>query len=725
MSTLKTDAVALALLSCCLVAMASEHRKPGKEESCSTQIPNSDFDSPKLLLKFSFNFSGPRPADYLSSAYQRIAQCAPAALPVTAARIERRDIFKFAQNVGSFPGGESATPAAFETAVGLLTRNARTHETDNSANYFIPTARVEKKPEPLQQRIKPEASQKLLDNICVNVGKPSGCVSRSQIKKFVGIDHKLVSYISIDHYRLSVDVYLPREAGMALANDVLQFVVNKNVGLRDDAENLPTFDIQGAARSDSACTESKAKDVLAQIDWSSKLDASASKVLVVERQVPGAPASPIPLSDLKHPFFSGSPLAGVPRLPAALPTPESDQGHSFHVAHTIGARGVFEGWSGMATNADVRLAGFTYFTRDYLNARKEILGKMPGSPIDFYRIVNLSVAIDDGVCDIHKVGTNHVFQFERIRAILRKDGILSRSTVGAPLYVFAASTAAKSCIYTDDDGDRPRSYDKDNCGDLSCLGRLPNSITVVPLAANFASVRSETRDDLASLALAAPGTGIVGADLGAAGEMGFRSRCGSSHAAPIVSSVATALASKYNLGPALIKSRLFSTARMLAAPSSLPGEQIHVVGILDGDRAIGTDPALDTVWLMPNRSEKKFEGRVSMYGGNYPLTPPNDQLSAIKGGGATMANLVAIKRIWPRPGEIAKPLFRSVLRNDDLEYQVSAAYSLDKTASGESICEESPKQGSTKACVAITRAGTNEVVLVDVADIDSIIMRSH
>jgi subtilisin family serine protease len=701
---------------------------------CPITISDDALRTASDVRSFEFHISGARPADYLSSAYERLSQCAPASLEAKPANLPRSQIYAYAQEIGSFPRTDTSQrpshPKAFETAVANLTIRYGSKVPDGQGTYYLPTIKITQHADRLRQWVSPSVTQPSLDNLCVNVGLFAGCASTHELKQSVPTGQTPQTYVSIQHYRVEFTVVLPASAGKLVANDVLQFIEEQNKGLAADQENLPTFLTKpsGARRSDDGnCNQASANAVRTSIDWTTKVDASTSPVLVVERDIPEGLGDIVSLSSLNHPFYKPGEVSVINMLNSPLPPPENDVGHAYHVAHTIGARGSANGWSGFAANADVKLTSLVNFLGTILPAKRDEITDSPNGPIhSFYRIINLSVELDDGVCEKSQLERNHLNYFLKFRQIVNDEGQIAHTFDAAPLYVFAASSVAATCKYTGDGGPRPRAYNLDNCFDLACLGQLPNAVTVIPLREDFQQVRQEARPDNTSLLLAAPGSGIFGADIDSSGEPGFRTRCGSSHATPIVSAVAAELASKYQLSAASIKSRLFATARLLETSRTKAGTQIHVVGLLDGDKAINSDPARDVVWLRPGAppAPSKVEGAIVLYENAYLLTPPNGTITAAAGGGAPAANLIAIQRVPPAVGEIAVPVFRSLLREDTGGFALSSPYQLDRDATGASICTTAPSTNPSRPCLAIRR---NDGVLqpIDLADVESIVFRDH
>ena len=764
MSALKLIAISLARWSAVmsgtataflLVASIASSADQVRPRPCPHPVQESEMSSGADVQTFVFHIAGTRPTDYLSSLYERLSQCAPRTLKPIAVQTERGEIYTYARKAETLPNlprDVVGKPRAFETAVFNLTNQYGHKIPSGRGTFYVPSVKATWFHDNLQQWLDAGSNQKSLDTLCKNLGYEERCVSKADIQSKPQGNAPAKKYVNIRHYRIDVEITLPTKNGNALANDLLSYIADKNQGLKNDPENLPTFTIRpGSAQSqsdgsDSECLEAVAENVQKAVNWTPTNSPNPPRVLVVEHAVgPSRIGSLFPLAELKHPYFTGKEIVNVKVLASPLPGREDDIGHMFHVAHIIGARGRAKGWSGFAANADVFITDIPYFLTTFLIARKNELQNSPsGGTESYYRAVNLSFMFDkEGVCDALTPGSDHTNSlntFRRIKAILDREATAGRSPQGSLLYVFAASSTSTTCNYTDDDGDRPRNYPLDNCTDLACLGRSLIGITVVPLNSDLSSGRPEARLDTKNLLLSAPGTGILSADVDLkSNQLGFRARCGSSQATPIVAAVAAELRSRYNLSAASTKERLYATARMLQTPASTRCSDTRIGGVLDIKKAIESDPSKDVIWLRPTVGSgelRRLEGKITFFptkqgGQGYSNVPPLRDGGPLpcNGGGTPIDWILAIKRVAPVPGEVSTPTFRNLFRIGDdvtqLSIKLGASYALDRDSSGKSICAVSPSQQlGLSPCIVITLSNGQRTP-VDASTIDLIVLHDR
>jgi hypothetical protein len=713
---------------------------------CQLKLVDQDFAGEQSLKNFTFHLSGPLPVVYLSSLYNRIAECAPSALGQRKENVSRSGIFVRAREIGILPKNDTkAFPSEFVEASDKLTLHITGIEPKANGPYYLPDITPGIVPDvlfqPVTQPSKNNTNKDIvlnrIKNICSNIGKDDKCSSADKTV-ILGRTGNKRRYIPIEHYRIDVTVRLPADKGKIVANDVLAYILKRNPGLAKSPINLPTFDDLGKPLSNTDienCQAPADADKIYQIiDNTNKYSDGNSTVLVAEHTT-SKPNSVISIFDLGIPYFlAGNNTPSPQILSSPIPDVDSDVGHGYHVAYIIGSRGVAAGWTGLAPSSNVMITSFSNLTSTIMPARRAELLQNPGkAPGTQFSVINLSLMLNKGVCRPSDIELNNKFIYDGMLQSILDENQFSDTPGAASLYVIASSSKFNDCWY--DDVENPADYDGRNCSDLACLGKYDNAITVAPLTGDGDAIRPEVRFDSSNLMIAAPGSNILSADDDpATGQVGFRVRCGASQAAPMVAALAARLIASFNLSAAAAKERIFSTATLMAATARLTGRQMRVAGIVDVDRALESPPDKDVIWIRDSHTSpptvRKLVGQIVFYGGKFSAVPAiasnqgRRSKVALDGGPVATNELIAVKRVWTTGGVGAitfRNLFRDSSNNDYTTPRLGSPYEFDKDQLSNSICNLSPLQNPGLVdCVRLnTLSGP---IAIDVGTIDMIVM---
>jgi hypothetical protein len=768
-ATRSLQLLAFATACVCCAAGIAQAKSRISSPACPIASNGNAHSPPGSGVEVIFHIRGIVPLTGLEFAYDRLAECWPAALAPVGVTTERAGIIRAAQGLESWPSVNGpALLGTFDDAVDILTRycsstkscsvrNAENVQTaPGERTFYLPTTQVAKTPIDMVERIK-SPSMKALANVCAEHGLSKRCLSISDVRTIYA-DNKasLGHFVTVkDAYRLDLHVRfaLTRTEAVAAANDILGAISNgyifRKLG-RLDPMQLPTFAIRNVASGkgqsisphDAAITQKNSPDrVRLAFDWEKTWRrANGTQTLVVEAQVldseMGQP--PFPSSDLKHPYINGGPTNTLKRLPADFSDTGLDRRHLFHVVGIIAASGTAEGWSGLSTNSRISIVDLRGYDSDILTA-----GTPPGGT-NYFRAANFSLALAPNGCTPDVNNSNF---FRRILGRIQSNSISISSAPGAnpsrpegtPLFVFAASERSSRDCQTAD-RDYPIQEDAPNCHELACLGQYPVAVTVLPLDIANQSPRPDAISGKTAnnLMLAAPGTAILSADYDeATGTRGLRYRSGSSQAAPIVTAAAIELYTKYSyLAAADLKARLYATARMF--PESSPGMTgsscaTGVVGVLDMKRALESDPQLDTVWLQ-SKPNQPLQGDVLFYGtssgssAGYTSMPLNEGPDQCSGGSTPIKRILAIKRVRANPGQDLPVKFRNLFAGGGAisSLSLSAPYRIDDAGvgahQGVRCAASSDQRPNVKlACVQIKTKDGGSPSFVAVSDIDEIV----
>jgi SH3-like domain-containing protein len=726
--------------------------------------------SPKIVSRLStgirvpvkFRLWGPQPPLYLAYLYKYLATCAPESLRHQIVKGELAEIQGKAWESKLFPSmdiwsGEDFAEkrpqvyGALDDAIRILTD--RFHSDGPPTEWVFPYPQDLKKISGRLERVRVGQSDleakedpgaaylnalgevtDTMRDICIGHGYQTSCLGAEMVHWNVTTaedgSRRAEYFTYLQHYDLEVTVELPSAFAQDLAEYAiyyLQATFPKSMRGKS-AMYRPYFSMDVLAdispRSDPACwhfTEYTNDDGegVADLIGSSPVDHEERvNVYVIEPYIAHNRPDVFSLNEYEHPFGTQDRTHNQRDIfftdPPALGN--TDEGHALHVAHIIGGIGSILDWTGFAAgSANVFLTSDDYFENTLLNQNLEaarqgleptaIIHNLSYSPIEDLRLpdpYNKLHGDDPGS------GTGRTLSYMDKLAPLEKHE-------ARELYVLAADHVSQG-----ENRSRPATeeyYPEHDCNHLSCAGKYRNLLTVASLNDRWDGVMDGTvLPSIDIPVLAAPGVGILSADLDPIWEeRGFRYRCGSSQAAAIVSAVAANLAVHHNLDGPAIKELLLATATPLPFPS--------VVGIVNEQRAMSTDPNEYTVWYEEWTGKAPVSGRTAQFYG------PRQSLKRIplKSDGYLRKQIVAIIRA---PSDDAGHVqFRILYRTKNekvARLHLSKRLRLDNISPGDGLtkrCKIPPESDAdNEACVRIGRS-LDAMHAVDLRHVTHIVFR--